>query len=192
LYNRQFDIRITFIHCQSPYRAPSNCLQYYFDLNGEFKSFNFDYYSQANARYLRNLDYAICFRKLPGFCSITFSMPKYGAPIDQDVTQASNRPIGKYFNIVNTVAAGIGNGGSGPVKCPDDYLVIGTTRFCGMVLNDDVDRGSSPSSSDEITDSGSGRRQKEDLIYLFTYIPVLFSMSFVLPAPAHTMRKQDH
>lgn len=156
LYNRQFDIRITFIHCQSPYRAPPNCLQYYFDLNGEFKSFNFDYYAQANARYLRSLDYAICFRKLPGFCSITFSMPKYGAPIDQDVTQPSNRPVGKYFNIVNTVAAGIGNGGSGPVKCPDDYLVIGTMRFCGQVLKDDVDRGSTPSASDEITDSGSG------------------------------------
>ena len=156
LFNRQFDIRITFIHCQSPFRSPPNCLQYHYDLNGEFKSFNFDYYTQSNARYLRSLDYAICFRKLPGFCSVTFSMPKYGAPVDQDVTQASNRPTGKYFSIVNRVAAGIGNGGSGPVKCPDDYLVIGTSRFCGTVLNDDVDRGSSPSASEEITDSGSG------------------------------------
>ena len=156
LYNRQFDMRITFIHCQSPYRSPPNCLQYYFDLNGEFRSFNFDYYNQVNARYLKNLDYAICFRKIHGFCSITYSMPKYGAPIDQDVTQASNRPIGKYFSIVNVVAAGIGNGGSGPVKCPDDFLVIGTARFCGQVLNDDYDRASSPTTSEEITDSGSG------------------------------------
>ena len=156
LFNRQFDIRITFIHCQSPYRSPPNCLQYFFDLNGEFKSFNFDYYTQSNARYLRNLDYSICFRKLPGFCSITYSMPKYGGPIDQDVTQPSSRPTGKYFNIINAVAAGIGNGGSGPVKCPDDYLVVGTQRFCGTVLNDDVERGSSPTASEEITDSGSG------------------------------------
>lgn len=84
-------------------------------------------------------------------------MPKYGTPIDQDVTQASNRPVtGKYFNIVNAVAAGIGSGGSGPVKCPDDYLLIGTQRFCGLVLNDDYDRGSSPTASEEVTDSGSG------------------------------------
>lgn len=47
-------------------------------------------------------------------------------------------------------------GGSGPVKCPDDYLVLGTARFCGSVLNDDVERGSSPTVSEEITDNGSG------------------------------------
>ena len=156
LYNRAFDIRITFIHCASPYKAPPNCLQFYFDLHGEFKSFNFDYYQQSNARYLKNLDYAICFRKLSGFCSITYSMPKYGVPVDTDVQNPSTRPVGKYFNIVNMVAAGIGSGGSGPVKCPDDFLVLGTWRFCGSVLNDDVERGSSPTVSEEITDNGSG------------------------------------
>lgn len=156
LYNRAFDIRVTFIHCASPFKAPANCLQFHFDLHGEFKSFNFDYYAQSNARYLKNLDYAICFRKLSGFCSITYSMPKYGVPESQDVQNANTRPGGKYFNIVNMVAAGVGMGGSGPIKCPDDYVILGTGRFCGNVLNDDVERASSPTVSEEITDNGSG------------------------------------
>ena len=156
LYNRNFDIRVTMIHCASPFRAPPNCLQYYYDLHGEFKSFNFDYYQQSNARYLKDLDYAICFRKIPGFCSITYSMPKYGVPVDQDVQAVTARPGGRYFNIVNQVQGGIGTGGAGPVKCPDDFLILGLQRFCGSVLNDDFERASSPTVSEEITDSGSG------------------------------------
>ncbi|KAI1285797.1 hypothetical protein HDE_11638 [Halotydeus destructor] len=159
VFNRHFDIRVTYIHCLSPYRAPPNCLQYYYDLNGEFRSFNFDYYSQNSAKYLRSLDYAICFRKLPGFCSITYSMPKFGVASSEEGGQQQPRPqqtSGKYFNVVNNVAAGIGNGGAGPAKCPDDYLVLSTHRLCGMVLNDDIERGSSPTTGMDITDSGSG------------------------------------
>ena len=111
-------------------------------------------------------------------------MPKYGTPVDQDVTQPSNRPIGKYFNIVNVVAAGIGNGGSGPVKCPDDYLVIGTQRFCGMVLADDVDRASSPSASMEITDSGSGKATRFSSTFALTPI-------FNFVAVPHVRRATD-
>lgn len=157
VFNRHFDIRVTFIHCLSPYRPPPNCLQYYYDLNGEVRSFGFDFNNQNNAKYLRSLDYAICFRKLSGFCSITYSMPKFGA-VTENEGQSQQRPpgAGKYFNMLNTVAAGIGNGGAGPVKCPDDYLILDKHRFCGTVLNDDVERGSSPTTGVDITDSGSG------------------------------------
>ena len=54
--------------------APSNCLQYFQDLIGQVRSFNYDLFNQGFT-YFNNLDYAICFRKWSGFCTVSFSVP---------------------------------------------------------------------------------------------------------------------
>lgn len=75
----------------TPLAAPTNCLQYFYQLVGQVKSFNYDYFSQGFT-YFNNMDYTICFKKevsdetvfpveLPstsqsGFCTATFSVPR--------------------------------------------------------------------------------------------------------------------
>jgi hypothetical protein len=46
--------------------------------------------------------------------------------------------------------------GAGSVKCPNDFLVLGTLRFCGTLLSSDDDKNNVPNMDEEITDSGSG------------------------------------
>ena len=84
-------------------------------------------------------------------------MPAFGVQSEQDAgAQTQTRPLGRFFNIVNELGAGIGMGGAGPIKCPGDYLVLNSQKFCGNVLADDSERGSSPSQNQEIVDKGSG------------------------------------
>ena len=83
------------------------------------------------------------------YCSITYSMPGFGQT--QDGTNP-NPQILRFFEIKN-------NGdltGSGPNKCPDDYLILNSQRFCGTALVDDYSTSSATSNSVPITDNGSG------------------------------------
>lgn len=41
---------------------------------GQVKSFNYDLFNQGFT-YFNNLDYAICFKKWPGFCTVTYEVP---------------------------------------------------------------------------------------------------------------------
>ena len=41
---------------------------------GQVKSFNYDLFNQGFT-YFNNLDYSICFKKWPGFCTVTYEVP---------------------------------------------------------------------------------------------------------------------
>lgn len=56
------------------FSAPTNCLQYFTSMVGQVKSFNYDLFNQGFT-YFNNLDYTICFKKWPGFCTVTFEVP---------------------------------------------------------------------------------------------------------------------
>nr|XP_050048887.2 uncharacterized protein LOC126545165 [Dermacentor andersoni] len=69
---RKWHIRISFVHCLSPVKAPDSCLQYFTAPSGEFSSFNFQP-SALKQQLIADHKYTVCFRKQLGFCQITYS-----------------------------------------------------------------------------------------------------------------------
>lgn len=101
-------------------------------------SFNFDLYNEGNT-YFNNMDYTICFRKEPGFCTMTYSVPTERDPDDDQDPTKPTRPGAsfRYFDIdpESKVAEGPG---VGVLKCPSDYLLLGGIRFCGGRINSHI------------------------------------------------------
>ncbi|XP_063217845.1 uncharacterized protein LOC134528280 [Bacillus rossius redtenbacheri] len=54
--------------------APPGCLQYYTNSTGTFESFNYD---GTAGRYLPELNYAICFKRYPDTCQISYSFEDF-------------------------------------------------------------------------------------------------------------------
>ena len=122
--------------------APSNCLQYNVGVQGSIRSFNYEDPNASAQGYLNNLDYTICFRKEPGFCTVTYSIPNVFIHVT-DPNQQQEGPLqinpGRYFNIIpdssTSNAVGDDQAGAGPYDCPWDYLFIAGRRLCGSRLN---------------------------------------------------------
>lgn len=75
-----------------------------------------------------NLNYAICIKRSPGYCTITYTTEETGA---------AARP----FQLRNVGANGIptipeGQAGAEIFSCPDDYISVNSIRLCGDRLND--------------------------------------------------------
>ncbi|XP_071447187.1 uncharacterized protein [Hetaerina americana] len=74
----QWRIRITQIDCCAPDTrdlcAPRGCLQYYPEMSGSFSSFN---YNNGNGPYQGLLNYAICFKRYDGICSIRYDSTNF-------------------------------------------------------------------------------------------------------------------
>lgn len=131
-YMRTFDIRVTQYRCNGEQLVPPNCLQHHTHLMDRISSFNFQEnppsdLPQKEQGYFNNLDYTICFRKAPGFCGVTFSLPV-------PPTLLPNDPA-RYFGIRANETLRSEEAGAGQVKCPTDYLLIDGTRLCGNRLN---------------------------------------------------------
>ncbi|KAH7933611.1 hypothetical protein HPB49_014370 [Dermacentor silvarum] len=124
--NSRWNIKISQIKCDSPTRAPSNCLQYYTGTSGNFSSFDYAEAQEIPPRrgYLNNLDYTVCFRKEAGYCSITYSVPGMDVPFSIQNVGADNAPT------TNETEAGLG-----VTECTMDYLLLGGVRYCGTKLN---------------------------------------------------------
>lgn len=99
-FNRHWHFKLTQIPCDSEYRAPAGCLQYYVDGDtddsGPIRSFNYGSMpsSQTNSigvqgsRQIANARYGICIRPAANQCSITYSLPSsdpYAFTITGDV-----------------------------------------------------------------------------------------------------------
>lgn len=142
-FNRQWQLLISQIACNSPYKAPSGCLQYYLDESGTVMSFN--YASSASSlpnsigvdgtRQLSNQQYGICIRMGANRCGIKWSQigsDMYSFTITDDVNTVDPALIG-------TQAVQMTN-------CTTDYIIIpnpiqggisvGSDRFCGLGLAD--------------------------------------------------------
>ncbi|KAG4077894.1 hypothetical protein HA402_013828 [Bradysia odoriphaga] len=127
---RAFNIRISQI--QGAFgQAPQNCLQYYQDANGVVQTFNYDDLAEIvevrNPTYFNNLNYAICIKRLPEFCTIQYT-----------------NIIGKFelpFQLVNVDLDGTsvipsGQAGAEIYNCADDFISVNGIRLCGDKLND--------------------------------------------------------
>ncbi|CAG9863008.1 unnamed protein product [Phyllotreta striolata] len=131
---RSWNIKVTQINCNCPYRAPSGCLQYYNSITGVVRSFNYGAAAtQDGTRQLSNENYGICIATITGYCGITWSQT--------DVFS---------FGLTDNVYASIADGTLGTINaeqfglnCTTDFIVIpspilvqnntalNTDRFCG-------------------------------------------------------------
>ena len=74
-----------------------------------------------------NLNYAICIKRSPGFCTISFKNEKNGEE--------------QEFQILNVDEDGQSiipprQAGAEIYNCPDDFVIINGMRLCGERLND--------------------------------------------------------
>lgn len=142
-FNRRWNIGLSQIGCDSAYKAPSGCLQYYLDDTGTVMSFN--YLPTATAantvngvlgtRQLASITYGICVRMSAGKCSITWSKTAgdaFAFTVTGDVTTVDPTLLG-------TAALQ-------SQMCTTDYVIIPdpfqnnaalpSDRFCGMGIGD--------------------------------------------------------
>jgi len=140
------------------------------------QSFNFDVFNQGFT-YFNNLDYAICFRKPPGFCTVSFAVADDDDDDDDDANglfpddELSDefkkardklkpidlRPSRERTNF-HIVARDRGQAlaGAGPHKCPTDYLIINNMRFCGYFLNEAALFRNGIQEDSDVTDNSTG------------------------------------
>lgn len=140
---RHWNIRVTQLNCDSQFRAPSGCLQYYLPTSGIVRSFNYSPSPNARpnaigvegTRQIASLSYGICIRA-QGSCSITYSV------LSSDIYS---------FTLTGDVGAVdpslLGTGTLQEQMCTTDYIIIpnpsqsgallttGSDRFCGLGLN---------------------------------------------------------
>lgn len=128
-FDREWEIEVTQIECNSPYRPPNNCLQYFTGSQGTFSSFN--YVPNLPSQYLNNLNYATCIRKEAGFCSIVYTTTPTSATQSFELVNFVISPTGVATSVVPAGEAGIGL-----IQCPDDFVIVAGTRLCGDRLND--------------------------------------------------------
>ncbi|XP_069960517.1 uncharacterized protein [Cherax quadricarinatus] len=79
LLTTSWNIKITQISCDSRYRAPDGCLQYYTATAGTVSSFNFlnaksPQPLQQGTRQLANQDYGICIKRADSYCGIVYDL----------------------------------------------------------------------------------------------------------------------
>merc|ERR1712020_356488 len=112
--NRNFEIRVTQLECNSPVRPPPGCLQYPLGMTGMFQTFNF---ANAMSAHLQNQRYNICIRKNEGFCCVKYS----------ECTLTMGQATA--FSIFRNVAAQVDS------QCTLDYVTIaGGSEACGAQM----------------------------------------------------------
>lgn len=145
-FDRKFDMTITQIPCQSGKRAPLHCLQYLTGTHGKIKSFNYDSYSSiplsSNANnnnlattpspqslvnvgdgYPNDIDYIICLKKEPGFCSVTYEL----ATQDTRVLPFGIGTVGPVKTLQGRQVHPL-------AQCNEDFLTIGGVRLCSSSI----------------------------------------------------------
>jgi len=157
---KNWRIKVSQIECDSEYRAPQGCLQYFFENVNTITSLNWD---GATARagndggVLANQDYRICIKQNPGMCSIEYTESVVAAGLDAfdlgAVNAAGNTITAQHrvntnAGCANTIAA------SGLSMAGTNFIQIGGAvtssefsgdTFCGSVLSSFVlDRALGP------------------------------------------------
>ncbi|XP_064117289.1 uncharacterized protein LOC135222869 [Macrobrachium nipponense] len=129
--NKNWNIKVTQISCDSKYKAPESCLQYYTSTSGTVQSFNFAT-NNNQVTQLANQNYGVCIRKAPGYCGIIWERDNttnlgftMSGAVDAVFPDLLGQPSVADFN----------------GDCLSDYVVIpeGVTdlseqhdRFCGL------------------------------------------------------------
>eukprot|EP00095_Tigriopus_kingsejongensis_P002473 maker-scaffold326_size205590-snap-gene-0.16 protein:Tk02473 transcript:maker-scaffold326_size205590-snap-gene-0.16-mRNA-1 annotation:"hypothetical protein D910_04166" len=66
--DRRFNIKVTYIHCNSRSRAPSGCTQFFTGVTGTISSYNF-----GGGQVLENQHYGNCIRQEKGYCQVQYA-----------------------------------------------------------------------------------------------------------------------
>jgi len=114
---KNWRIKVSQIECDSEYRAPQGCMQYFFENVNTITSFNYDGNTGRagnDGGVLRNLDYRICIRQNPGMCSIEYTE-----------SMVSNGLVAFDLGAVNAGAANVGTSQHG---------VAGTGGACAVII----------------------------------------------------------
>ncbi|XP_018019031.1 uncharacterized protein LOC108675521 [Hyalella azteca] len=117
----KWNISVTQISCNSPYRAPSGCLQYFTSTFGTIKSFNYDAKTTSTTTaptattQLANQEYGACIKSQTGFCSVVYSKT---SGVSADYSFSMTDDPGSYAP--GTVIPGMVKSSN----CSTDYLVI--------------------------------------------------------------------
>ncbi|XP_018015878.1 uncharacterized protein LOC108672682 isoform X2 [Hyalella azteca] len=75
----KWSIAVSQIECNSPYRAPAGCLQYFTNTYGTIKSFNYDATTfrfgtaPLDTTQLANQEYGVCIKSHLGYCSVVYT-----------------------------------------------------------------------------------------------------------------------
>lgn len=142
-FARRWYFKMSQINCDSEYRAPQNCLQYYLDESGIVKSFNYGSGANNNlntigvdgTRQLINTNYGICVRTGASSCSITWAQASgdmYSFTVTDDIGAVDPTLLGTTAVQSQT--------------CTTDYVIIPrpsqegvllpSDRFCGLGLGE--------------------------------------------------------
>ncbi|MPC20608.1 hypothetical protein E2C01_013561 [Portunus trituberculatus] len=148
--DREWNIKVAQIPCDSEYRAPSGCLQYYTESTGTVSSFNFDNAEpvpESGTRQISNTDYSVCIDMVDGACGIEWTRNTTGGNYGFSVTDNADTIVIPP-NIVGTPDAS-----STGTDCTTDYVLIpgGVTdqgvqndRFCGLGFPNSVTSTTKP------------------------------------------------
>ena len=77
-------IRVSQIECFAPYKAPSDCYQYFTGVSGNVQTLNF-----AGGVVLRNQQYLSCIRQESGYCGIEWKPTQSSTTVTFDLGQAN-------------------------------------------------------------------------------------------------------
>lgn len=128
--SRAYLIKVSTIPCDADYRAPRDCLQYFFTSSGVTTSYNFN---AGSGNFLRSQNYATCFRRNKGYCSIQFRP----TTLDSGSSGFNLLPLPTSIGTSSTVCFDnnlLANSVTGTyVQVPG--AGISSDYFCGVFLN---------------------------------------------------------
>merc|ERR1712223_52269 len=135
---RMWKILVKFVECDNVNMAPAGCRQYFTDASGRFTSFNGAREVAGNAHnMIRNVDYAICFRQVPGFCGVRLTQTRDSPGDAPDSFQLKQAAAPAAAEVGTTCTASF-------IRVPDAALTSNAAgvitpalpgRVCGSVLN---------------------------------------------------------
>merc|ERR1712122_341319 len=114
---KNWRIKVSQIECDSAYRAPQGCLQYFFENVNTITSYNYDGNigrAGTEGGVLANQDYRICIKQNPGMCSIEYTQ-----------SMVSNGLVAFDLGAVN--------GADAAVKATSQHGVDGTVGGCAAI-----------------------------------------------------------
>nr|XP_045603360.1 uncharacterized protein LOC123761390 [Procambarus clarkii] len=116
---KTWNIKVSQIACDSRFRAPVGCLQYYTTTAGTVSSFNFLNTNTATGqsnRQLSNQDYGICIKRADNYCGITWEPNNVGGTFGFTISGAADA-LGP--DLIGTIITS-----SRDSDCTTDYVVI--------------------------------------------------------------------
>ncbi|XP_059099719.1 uncharacterized protein LOC131893635 [Tigriopus californicus] len=97
--DRRYNIKVSYIHCNSKVRAPSGCTQYFTGLTGTISSYNF-----AGDQILGNQVYTNCIRQSEGYCSVLYSESQITSPDPFDLSTGPTDSVTDNCMVANHVS----------------------------------------------------------------------------------------